>query len=97
MASTASTQLPECPLFRPRSMKGLPLFHRKRCEPNPGERIPLPAKTQNFDALTVQLNPMRSVPLQMDYVQSGRDTRQNTGPSSVELEFECVLPAHITT
>ena len=30
---------------------------------------------QNSDALTVQSNPMPSVPLQQDYAQSGRDTR----------------------
>src|SRR6516225_5629409 len=73
MASTASPRLPECPLFRRRSSKGLPpLFHRKRCEPNRGKWLQSLPNTRNGDALTVQSNPMSSVPLQQHYAHRCR-------------------------
>ena len=76
MARPASRRLPASPLFRPRSTRYLQLCHRKRCAPNREECLLQPANVQNSDALTVQSNPMPSVPLQQDYAQSGRETLQ---------------------
>src|SRR5260370_11059695 len=72
--------LPDSLLFRARSTEYLPRCHQKRCAPNRGVWLLALASAQNCDALTVQLNPMPSVPLQQDYAHSGRDTLQNVVP-----------------
>src|SRR5580704_5370267 len=64
MTPPASNRFPVSLLFRARSTEYLPRCHRKRCAPNRGEWILLIANTQNCDALTVQLIPMPTVPLQ---------------------------------
>ena len=51
--------------------------HRKRCAPNREESLLQPANAQNCDALTVQSNPMPSVPLQQDYAHSRRESLHN--------------------
>src|SRR5271166_3515954 len=71
-------RLRDNPLFPVRSTQCLRPCHRKHCAPSRGERLRQAAKTQNCNALTVQLIPMQGVPLRQDYVQSGRESRQNT-------------------
>src|SRR5277367_6679234 len=75
VTSSAPSRSPESPLFRSRSTRCLQLCHLKRCAPNRGKRLRRPAKVQNSDALTVQSNPLPSIPLQQDYAQSVRATR----------------------
>src|SRR5262249_23659286 len=76
VAPSASSRLPDCPLFRSRLTKCLQLCHPKRCAPNPGEPLPQAANAQNADGLTVQLSLTPSVPLQLDYAQSRREPLQ---------------------
>src|SRR5262249_10508824 len=62
MAPLASIPSPASHLFRPRSTRCLPLCHLKRCAPNREEPLLQPANMQTGDGLTVQSNPMPSVP-----------------------------------
>src|ERR1700674_1435468 len=78
MTGRRSSRLPDNPLFLVRSTKCLQLCHRICCAPSRGEHLPQAAKMQNCNALTVQLNRMPSVPLQQDYIQSGREYRRDT-------------------
>src|SRR5271166_488832 len=80
MADRSSSRLPASLLFLPRSARCRRLCDRKHCAPNCGEWLLQLATTQNYDALTVQLNPMPSVPLRQHYAQSGPEPRQNTEP-----------------
>src|SRR5262249_53913954 len=75
-APSASSRLPDCRLFRPRSTKYLQLCHPKRCAPNRGEPLLQAANAQNSDASIVQLSRTPGVPLQQDYAQSGREPLQ---------------------
>jgi hypothetical protein len=60
---STSIRLLASPLFRALSTRDLPLSCRKRSAPNPEEPLRQPAKAENSDALRVQSNPRRSVPL----------------------------------
>ena len=68
---------PEVFRFRPRSVEYLHRCHRKRYAPNRGEWLLPLADVQNSPALTVQSNPMPSVPLPQDYAQCDREPPQN--------------------
>src|SRR6516165_8368667 len=76
MAPPESRRWRPSPLFRPLSTRDLLRGHRKRCAPSREESLLQPEKTQNFDALRVQSNPMPSAPLQQDYAQSGRASQR---------------------
>src|SRR5271165_351211 len=80
VADAAPHQSPESLLFPARSTRCLPRCHRKRCAPNREECLLEQAKTQNCDALTVQLIPTPSVPLPQDYAHSGRAALQTLVP-----------------
>src|SRR5258708_13150016 len=67
MAYPALSRLPASHLIRPRSTRCLPLCRPKRFAPNREEPLLHPAKMQNSDALTLQLNPMPRAPLHRDY------------------------------
>src|SRR4030095_7738448 len=72
LSHPGSLAWPDILVFPPRSTRCLRLCHPKRCVPNREEPFLQPANTQNFDVLTVQLNPTRSVRLQKDCVQNSR-------------------------
>src|SRR6202007_3231355 len=69
----APYRLPGSLLFPVRSREYLRRSYRKRCAPNRVESLLPLDKGANGDALTIQSNPMSSVPLPQDCAQRSRD------------------------
>src|SRR6516162_3021530 len=80
MASPESSRLPDGLVFRRQSTKGLPQFYRKRCAPSREVWILQPANMENSDGWTIQSNPMRSVPLQLDCAHGGQEALHSIVP-----------------
>src|ERR1700730_6327360 len=76
LALPASNLLPASLVFRPRSRRDPQLCHPKRYAPSREKPLLLPARTQNYDESTVQLNPMLSAPLLLACARRRRDTLQ---------------------
>src|SRR5271156_488284 len=97
MTCPAPHRLPDSLLFRARSTEYLPRCHQKRCAPNRGVWLLALASAQNCDALTLQSNPMPSVPLQQDYAHLTREPQPNLARYLANLEqLSCDAGAQLT-